>query len=41
MGGYLAGITHGIGLGRAQIGQEYAHADIFLEETRPRRTTPR
>jgi hypothetical protein len=33
--GYLAGITHGVGMGRAQISQEYAHAEIFPDETPP------
>jgi hypothetical protein len=29
MDGYLAGITYGIGMGRAQVSQEYAEAEIF------------
>ena len=35
MDGYLAGITRGIEMGRAQISQEYAHAEIFPDETPP------
>ena len=33
--GYLAGITAGIGMGRAQVSQEFAHAEIFPGETPP------
>jgi hypothetical protein len=31
--GYLAGITHGIGMGRAQVDQEHADARTFPTET--------
>jgi hypothetical protein len=36
MDGYLAGITHGIGLGRAQVDQEHADATTFPND--PART---
>jgi hypothetical protein len=31
--GYLAGITHGIGIGRAQVDQEHADAATFPDQT--------
>ena len=33
MDGYLAGITHGIGMGRAQVEQEHADAATFPDQT--------
>jgi hypothetical protein len=33
MDGYLAGITHGIGIGRAQVDQEHADAATFPNQT--------
>jgi hypothetical protein len=33
MDGYLAGITHGIGIGRAQVSQELTDAETFPNET--------
>jgi hypothetical protein len=32
MDGYLAGITHGIGIGRAQVDQEHADATTFPDQ---------